>query len=187
MGSEMCIRDRMRHRRLGETAGHGHFNLHLEPTLASWHPRMARPRALAQACASVERPRGLATKLRRTPHEGLLERRSYRPRPRCCTQWASYDRHEKLQRARCPRAHARGARPRGIAPRPSSASRAGRRRGLRQNQPKNAPFRPSDYSIQHSGATGTISSVVYPGPCAGSQAQAAAKWRCYGGCVPACM
>ena len=51
----MRVLAQMRHRRLGETAGHGHFNLHLEPTLASWHPRMARPRALAQA--SVERPR----------------------------------------------------------------------------------------------------------------------------------
>ena len=51
----MRVLAQMRHRRLGETGGHGHFNLHLEPTLASWHPRMARPRALAQA--SVERPR----------------------------------------------------------------------------------------------------------------------------------
>ena len=91
--------------------------------------------------------RGLATKLRRPPHEGLLERRSYCPRPRFCTQWASYDRHEKLQRARCPRAHARGARPRGIASRPSSASRAGSGRGVTQNQAKNAPFRPSDLYI----------------------------------------
>ena len=103
---------------------------HLHPGIRAWH---ALEHSHKQAW------RGLATKLRRPPHEGLLERRSYCPRPRFCTQWASYDRHEKLQRARCPRAHARGARPRGIASRPSSASRAGRRRGLRQNQPKNAP------------------------------------------------
>ena len=51
----MRVLAQMRHRKLGETGGHGHSNLHLEPTLASWHPRMARPRALAQA--SVERPR----------------------------------------------------------------------------------------------------------------------------------
>ena len=55
----MRVLAQMRHRRLGETGGHGHSNLHLEPTLASWHPRMARPRALAQA--SVERPRDEAS------------------------------------------------------------------------------------------------------------------------------
>ena len=110
---------------------------HLHPGIRAWH---ALEHSHKQAW------RGLATKLRRPPHEGLLERRSYRPRPRFCTQWASYDRHEKLQRARCPRAHARGARPRGIASRPSSASRAGSGRGLRQNQPKNAPVRPSEHA-----------------------------------------
>ena len=108
---------------------------HLHPGIRAWH---ALEHSHKQAW------RGLATKLRRPPHEGLLERRSYCPRPRFCTQWASYDRHEKLQRARCPRAHARGARPRGIASRPSSASRAGSGRGVTQNQAKNAPFRPSD-------------------------------------------
>ena len=55
----MRVLAQMRHRKLGETGGHGHSNLHLEPTLASWHPRMARPRALAQA--SVERPRDEAS------------------------------------------------------------------------------------------------------------------------------
>ena len=111
---------------------------HLHPGIRAWH---ALEHSHKQAW------RGLATKLRRPPHEGLLERRSYCPRPRFCTQWASYDRHEKLQRARCPRAHARGARPRGIASRPSSASRAGSGRGVTQNQAKNAPFRPSDYIL----------------------------------------
>ena len=112
---------------------------HLHPGIRAWH---ALEHSHKQAW------RGLATKLRRPPHEGLLERRSYCPRPRFCTQWASYDRHEKLQRARCPRAHARGARPRGIASRPSSASRAGSGRGVTQNQAKNAPFRPSDRTSQ---------------------------------------
>ena len=119
---------------------------HLHPGIRAWH---ALEHSHKQAW------RGLATKLRRPPHEGLLERRSYCPRPRFCTQWASYDRHEKLQRARCPRAHARGARPRGIASRPSSASRAGSGRGVTQNQAKNAPFRPSD-------DTCTAVSVSYP-------------------------
>ena len=63
---------------------------HLHPGIRAWH---ALEHSHKQAW------RGLATKLRRPPHEGLLERRSYCPRPRFCTQWASYDRHEKLQRA----------------------------------------------------------------------------------------
>ena len=50
---------------------------HLHPGIRAWH---ALEHSHKQAW------RGLATKLRRPPHEGLLERRSYRPQPRFCTQ-----------------------------------------------------------------------------------------------------
>ena len=50
---------------------------HLHPGIRAWH---ALEHSHKQAW------RGLATKLRRPPHEGLPERRSYRPQPRFCTQ-----------------------------------------------------------------------------------------------------
>ena len=127
----MRVLAQMRHRKLGETGGHGHSNLHLEPTLASWHPRMARPRALAQA--SVERPRdeaSPATSWRPAGASQLLP-------PATLLHSIGLLRQAREATAR---ALPQGACTGGATTRrriaPIISSRAGSGRGVRQNRPK---------------------------------------------------